>query len=144
MMTHTYLNNGSVWKAEGTYYDEANHAFPVTGETHAVHTDKEWSLDGYMEVGFDVPVRFFNRYSITETDSSTTLAWESYNPALGKLCGSFEMLGSKIISFYTSDGGKFSGTEMLIQISPSIYEAAGVSYCDGKKMSSWDVRLTAV
>lgn len=140
-MRHTYFDDGAIWEADGLYYDEKGMTYPLTGRCDAVHTDKAWSLDGFMGVAFDQPVRFTNAYRLQETGSPETIRWESHNPALGKLEGTFEVIGNKIISFYTSENGIYSGTETLIQLDEDTYENVGVSFQNGQRMSAWAVTL---
>ncbi|WP_343208650.1 hypothetical protein [Anaerolentibacter hominis] len=140
-MKHTYFYNTQDWRAEGTYFDEEGQEFPLYGEVSVIHSEEQWSLDGFLEVTLQTPVRFTNKYSIHESELPSTLQWESYNPALGTLKGTFEIIGSSIISFYTSEDGMYSGTETLVQVSPEEYYNAGVSFCYGRKMSSWTARL---
>lgn len=143
VLKHSYFFDSLRWNAAGTYQDENGNAFPLTGEVKIIHTETEWKLDGYMEVNFSEPFRFTNCYRIFSTKQDTTLRWESYNPALGKLQGTFEIVGDWIISCYRSENGTFSGTETLLQKSASEYENAGISFQNGMKMSSWSAVLTA-
>lgn len=142
-MKHTYFFDSLGWNAKGAYLDETGKEFPLTGKVEIIHTEAEWKLDGYMEVDFGEPFGFTNSYRIFSTEQDTTLRWESYNPALGMLRGTFEMIGNWIISYYRSENGVYSGTETLLQKSASEYENAGVSFRNGMKMSSWTAVLTA-
>lgn len=141
-MKHTYFYKSLRWKAEGTYYDEAG-AMPLTGGVTIEKTEDRWTLTGFMEVQLAQPVRFTNDYEIKETDTETTLRWESHNPALGTLRGTFEIIGDSIISVYRSEDGVYSGTETLVQKDEAAYYNAGVSFREGKKMSSWTALLKA-
>ena len=72
---------------------------------------------------------------------STT--WKSENSAIGKLTGSFSIVGPSIVSLYRCDGGPgYYGTEHLLQMDPNRYEACGVLFLDGRRLSSWRVLLT--
>ena len=140
-MEHTYFYKTLSWKANGTYYDETEKEYPLYGEVSIIHDHIQWTLTGFLEVQYDTPVRFTNNYDIYSTRLENTLLWESYNPALGTLKGTFEIVGSSIISSYRSHDGKYSGTETLVQINSKKYYNAGVSFCDGVKMSSWTSQL---
>lgn len=142
-MRHTYFYDSLEWAAEGTYYDEEERQFPLHGEVRIVHEEKVWSLNGFMEVCFDKPVRFTNDYEIKESERQHTLTWESQNPALGTLKGAFEIVGDSIISHYHSADGVYAGTETLVQLEATKYYNAGVSFCNGQKMSSWTAAITA-
>lgn len=140
-MRHTYFFETMKWTAAGTYYDEAGHPFPLKGETEIVHDKSRWTLGGYLEVAFESPVRFTNTYEIQGTEDETTLSWESFNPDLGILRGRFEVIGEFLVSSYTSADGTYSGTETLLQIDEKTYRNVGVSFHNGKKMSSWTALL---
>ena len=141
-MAHTYFEDGAVWEAQGLYYDDKGATYPLTGRCDAVRTAEMWALDGFMGVAFEKEaVRFTNAYRLKETGSPMTIRWESFNPALGKLEGTFEVIGNKIISCYTSEYGIYSGTETLMQIDDDTYENVGVSFQNGQRMSAWSVVL---
>ena len=143
-MKHTYFYDTLQWTAEGTYYDEEEKSFPLHGEVSILHSETEWSLTGFLEVRFTgEPVRFTNDYVIKDTDKQNTLSWESFNPELGTLKGTFEIVGDSIISFYQSEDGVYMGTETLTQAAEKKYYNAGVSFCRGQKMSSWTAIITA-
>lgn len=72
-MMHTYFSHDRQWDARGTYYDERGNSFPISGLAQIIHTEKEWVLDGFMEVGFAEPVRFHNKYAIAKTNDENTL-----------------------------------------------------------------------
>lgn len=144
-MHHTYFDDGSIWKASGTYFDENGKGYAVTGRCEAKHDEAQWSLDGYMEVAFPgSPTKFFNKYSIRETDLKYTLSWISEKPALGTLRGVFELVGDSVISFYTSDTKEYAGTETLTQLDEDSYDAVGAAFQNGKRMSAWTVSLKRV
>jgi len=140
-VTHTYFLAGRQWRASGTYYDENGHPFTLSGLACISRSEDEWTLDGYMEVKLDSPVRFGNRYQIFETDSPFTYHWMSLNPALGTLSGTFEFIGENIISVYTSESGEYNGTETLTQVDEDTYHNAGVSFHNGSRMSAWTAVL---
>ncbi len=141
-MHHTYFDDGSVWKASGTYYDETGAAYGVAGRCEAKRDETDWTLSGYMEVAFpNNPVRFYNKYSITQTDAPYTYVWVSHNPALGTLSGVFELVGDSVVSFYT---GEYSGTETLTQIDEEEYDAVGAAFHNGKRLSAWSVSLKRI
>ena len=127
-MEHTYLLRPGRWRAEGTYYDDAGRAFPLTGRSELIQDGSDRRLTGWMEVAGPEPVRFTNDYVIRETDRPCTLAWRSENPALGVLEGTFELAGESILSRYISpDRGR--------------YYNAGVSMKHGRRMSAWTAVL---
>ena len=135
-MKHTYFTETRDWHAEGTYCDAEGATFPLTGEVNVICIGKESTLGGYLEVAFNPPLRFENNYKITPVDEYT-YTWESYNPELGTLRGSFSVLSDYILSLYVSEDGTFSGTEALRQVAPYTYENAGACFCKGVRLSSW-------
>ncbi len=135
-MKHTYFTETRDWHAEGTYCDENGEKFPLKGEVNVVCLGRESTLGGYLEVAFVSPVRFENNYKITAVDDDT-YTWESYNPGLGTLRGSFSVLGDYILSIYVSEDGVYSGTEVLRQTAAYTYENAGACFCKGVRLSSW-------
>ena len=144
-MAHTYFEDGAVWEAQGLYYDDKCATYPLTGRCGAVRTGAMWSLDGFMDVAFEKEaVRFTNAYRLQQTEHPETIRWESFNPALGKLEGTFEVISNKIISCYTSENRVYSGMETLIQIDDDTYENVGISFQNGQWMSAWVVTLKRV
>ena len=142
-MTHTYVFCSGRWRAEGTYYDETGRSFPLTGWSEVLRTQKQWTLDGALEVQFQTPLRFTNRYQLRETTLPQSLVWESHNPALGTLTGTFEVVGSNILSQYRSPDGVYSGFEILTLQTDGSYQNTGLSLKSGRRMSAWTALLRA-
>jgi hypothetical protein len=142
---HTYLFETSRWKAIGTYYDEDSIPVNVIGETSIDIKSEVWTLDGQMELQLDDPLKTFNRYLIKPFDvQKDHTTWISDNPALGKLKGKFTIVNDTIISQYQSEGGKYSGTEILLYIDHDQYQSWGVLYGNDIKISSWEVMLERI
>lgn len=140
-MKHTYFYTTLDWRARGTYYDEEGKAAPLYGEVSTIRNENEWTLSGFMEVRTQEPMHFTNEYNIRSTKDKTTLSWTSYNPVLGNLAGTFEVIGDSILSIYQSENGMYSGTETLLWKDDFTYYNVGVAFCEGKKMSSWTATL---
>lgn len=143
IVKHTYLFRPGRWRAEGTYYDEADRALPLTGWSEVLRTQQQWTLDGALEVQLPTPLRFTNRYQLRETNFPQTLAWESYNPALGTLTGTFEVVGPNLLSQYRSSDGVYSGFEILTLQADGSYQNTGLSLKSGRRMSAWTALLRA-
>ena len=143
IVKHTYLFRPGRWRAEGTYYDEADRALPLTGGSEVLRTQQQWTLDGALEVQLPTPLRFTNRYQLRETNFPQTLAWESYNPALGTLTGTFEVVGPNLLSQYRSSDGVYSGFEILTLQADGSYQSTGLSLKSGRRMSAWTALLRA-
>ena len=140
-MEHTYLLRPGRWRAEGTYYDDAGRAFPLTGRSELTGDGPELRLTGWMEVVAPQPLRFANDYTIRETEHPFTLAWESCNPALGVLEGTFEFAGESILSRYVSPDRVYSGCEVLTLQGEGRYYNAGAAWKNGRRMSAWTAVL---
>ncbi len=142
-MDHPYFLKSLSWVAIGTCHDDVGNAFPLRGQVRVIHSATPWTLDGYLEVLSNPPVRFTNDYRIRATDRADALAWESCNPALGVLRGTFEFVDDAILSFYRSEDSACSGTETLLLNADHSDFNVGASFHHGRKMSSWTARLTA-
>ena len=65
-----------------------------------------------------------------------------FEPGIWSGVGTFSIVGPSIVSLYRCEGGPgYYGTEHLMQIDPSCYEACGVLLLDGRRLSSWRVAL---
>ena len=89
------------WRAEGTYYDETGRSFPLAGETELVQEGAERHLDGWMEVS-GLPGPIHEPLCHPGDGPPLTLTWQSFNPVLGVLEGTFELAGESILSRYVS------------------------------------------
>lgn len=144
MTPHTFLFQPGLWSGVGTFWTEDGKATPAEGRTEIVHRDDCWLLAGTLKVLSSPPVEFVNHYSIkAPAPDAISTTWTSENSAIGKLKGSFSIVGPSIVSLYHCDGGPgYYGTEHLIQLDPSHYEACGVLFLEGRRLSSWRVALT--
>ena len=141
---HSYLFESGKWYAEGTYFDAHGQSFPLSGEVELVREEGRWILGGWMEVRTAPPLRFTNDYKIQTSSHSGTLIWESFNPALGAMRGTFELIGKYVLSSYRSEDGRYSGAETLIRTGEASYENFGAAFDGKSKMSSWIVRIKRV
>lgn len=140
-MEHTYLFESARWRAEGFYHTKAGDTAPLTGETVLTRSETQWTLTGFMEVAFETPVRFENKYEIRATNNPAQFDWTSQNPALGTLQGAFIALPGIITSSYTTADGTYSGSEMMMQVSETEYKMQGVMNRDGDPENWWEGRL---
>ena len=74
--------------------------------------------------------------------SSGSLTWQSFNPVLGVLEGTFELAGESILSRYVSRDRVYSGCEVLTLQADGSYHNAGVSMKNGRRMSAWTAVLS--
>jgi hypothetical protein len=142
-MTHTFLFEPGRWSGAGTFWTEDGKATNAEGRTEITHRSECWLLAGYLRVLSSPPVEFVNHYSV-EPPAADALStkWSSENSAIGKLKGSFSIVGPSIVSLYRCEGtAGYYGTEHLLQLDPHRYEACGVLFLEGRRLSSWRVQL---
>jgi hypothetical protein len=142
-MTHTFLFEPGRWAGAGTFWTEDGKATNAEGRTEITHRAECWLLAGSLRVLSSPPVEFVNHYSIeTPFPEALSMKWSSENSAIGKLKGSFSIVGPSIVSLYRCEGGAgYYGTEHLLQLDPHRYEACGVLLLEGRRLSSWRVQL---
>jgi hypothetical protein len=142
-MTHTFLFEPGKWSGVGTFWTEDGKATPARGHTEISHRAECWLLAGQLHVQSSPPVEFVNHYFIEPfAPDALSTKWSSENSAIGKLKGSFSIVGPSIVSLYRCEGtAGYYGTEHLLQLEPSRYEACGVLLLEGRRLSSWRVQL---
>ncbi len=132
---HSYLLQPASWEASGVFVDQTGRETPVAGEARIVHTPEVWILTANLG-------EIENRYEIKPMKAgSLSTAWRSFNPALGELLGHFAFVDDAIISTFFSNNGEYTGSEFLLQISPTEYQNRGVLYRAGEFVSSWILDL---
>lgn len=143
-MKHTFLFEPGRWAGAGTFWTEDGRPTPAEGRTEITHREDCWLLAGTLRVFSSPHVEFVNHYFIKPVvGDAISTTWSSENSAIGKLKGSFSIVGPSIVSLYRCDGGPgYYGTEHLLQMDPNRYEACGVLFLDGRRLSSWRVLLT--
>lgn len=103
-MEHTYLLRPAAGGRKGPTTTRRAAPFPWAGETELVQEGRSGIWTAGWRCPGPAPVRFTNRYVIRETDRPFTLTWQSFNPVLGVLEGTFELAGESILSRYVSPG----------------------------------------
>ncbi len=143
-MKHTFLFQPGRWAGLGTFWTEDGKATNSQGRTEITHRQDCWLLAGSLHVLSSPPVEFVNHYFIKPpAPEAISTTWNSENSAIGKLKGSFSIVGPSIVSLYHCDGGPgYYGTEHLMMLDADRYEACGVLFLEGRRLSSWRVLLT--
>ena len=145
-MKHTFLFESGVWNAEGTFWRADGEALAALGRTEISHHSECWLLSGTMKVLGSPTIEFVNAYSITPGDAtgsgSRTLKWTSENATLGKLRGTFSVVGSCIFSVYGCDESGYHGAEHLEQLDTVSYRSSGILLLQDRLLTSWQVTLT--
>jgi hypothetical protein len=142
MSKHTFLLSEGYWKASGTFRDEQNVQYPVSGETIIKHLDAKWVNKGVMRVLGERSVNFTNEYEIEPlAPGSDETQWISHNPSLGHLHGTFRIKEKELRSDYQSAQNNYRGSEVFTYQNDDQYTVEGVLYKGRKKISSWSVVL---
>jgi hypothetical protein len=142
-MSHTYLLEPGLWTGTGTFWREDGEALPAEWRTEITHQSACWLLAGSLRVLGSPPVEFRNVYSIEPpAKQGACLRWISQNAELGKIQGTFSVLGCCILSIYQSEGSGYHGAEHYGRIDPEHYQAAGVLLLGARQLSSWEILLT--
>lgn len=139
-MKHTFLFTEGVWISRGTYYDENNNALSAEGRSEITHQKELWLYKSSMTLSGNDPVEIMNDYEIAPFVNNVA-GWQSVNPKLGTLIGSFVVIEDSILSLFSAGSGEFFGSESLTQINESEYIGKGVLYGVAGKIYSWSVRL---
>jgi hypothetical protein len=139
---HSFLLRPGRWIADGTFFDGAGHESKAGGYAEIKHERLKWTNSGKMTVQGDSPMSFENTYEIRPFDSgSDTTHWSSLNPGVGRLLGTFTVIGDAIVSLFESEDRKFRGQETFIRLSDQAYRAIGTFFDGDRKVSSWSVTL---
>lgn len=142
-MHHTFLLEPGNWLSSGMLWNENEEKVPIAGHANVEHHEGKWFNHSTMRLLTDPPVEMKSEYEINpipENKSSTT--WTSLNPALGKIEGTFVVIGDSILSTYRSENGEYTGSEYFLKEDDTTYQAKGVLFKDAVKVSSWDTILT--
>jgi hypothetical protein len=143
-MMHTYLFEPGVWVSKGTFWRADGEPLEAQGRTVIAHPpDDAWILAGTLKVFGSPPVEFVNAYSISPPGrDATSMKWTSENATLGRLSGTFSVVGSSILSVYTCTASGYHGSEHMGQVDANRYNATGILLLNERRLSSWQVVLT--
>jgi len=141
-MTHTFLFEPGVWNATGTFWRGDGEPLEAAGRTEIAHRPECWLLSGSLKVLGSPPVEFVNAYWIEPpTRDGVSMKWNSDNATLGKLHGTFSVIGSCIFSVYWCETSGYHGAEHLGQLDSNTYQAAGLLLLKERRLSSWQMVL---
>lgn len=142
-MMHTFLFDPGVWTSRGTFWRADGEPLEAQGRTEIAHHTDCWLLCGTLRVLGSPPVEFVNAYSISLPGrDGTCMKWTSENATLGKLSGTFTVVGTSILSVYTCSASGYHGSEHLGQVDASHYQSAGILLLNGRRLSSWQMTLS--
>jgi len=141
-MMHTFLFEPGVWISRGTFWRADGEPLEAQGRTEIAHHPECWLLAGTLKVLGSPPVEFVNAYSISPPGrDGTTMRWTAENATLGKLSGTFSVVGSSILCVYTCTASGYHGAEYLGQLDANRYQTSGVLLLNDRRLSSWQLEL---
>jgi hypothetical protein len=142
-MTHTFLFEPGVWTASGTFWRGDGEPMEAHGRTEIAHRSDCWLLSGTLKVLGSPPVEFVNAYRIEPPGSRsyTGMKWTSENATLGKLQGTFSVIGSGIFCVYRCTASGYHGAEHFEQLDSNTYRSAGILLLEDRALSSWQMLL---
>ena len=140
---HTYLFRPLRWMMQGTYFDAEGAPSPLRGEATVTREGQTWRLRSCFQACGKAPRRFCCDAAIEKGDAPGRLRWAGVDPALGALCGTFEMAGPAIFSSCISQDEVYSGRETLFFRDARRYDSAGVVFYRGARLFAWTARLRA-
>jgi hypothetical protein len=139
-MMHTYLFEPGVWTSKGTFWREDGEPLEAQGRTEIAHHSALWLLAGSLKVFGSPPVEFVNAYSIKPPGrDGTCMKWTAENATLGKLSGTFSVVGTSILGVYTCTASGYHGSEHLGQVDVNRYNATGILLLKDRRLYSWQV-----
>jgi hypothetical protein len=140
-MSHTYLFQPALWSGSGTFWCADGQPLPAECRTEVAHRSECWLLSGTLKVLGSPPVEFVNAYWIEPPGrDGVALKWNSESATLGKLHGTFSVIGSSILSVYRCESG-YHGAEEHRRLDEDSYESTGVLLLEDRRLSSWQVLL---
>jgi len=143
---HTFLFEPGVWTAEGTFWRNDGEALAALGRTEISHHSECWLLSGTMKVLGSPSIEFVNAYSISTGNPGSLgnqpLKWDAENATMGKLSGTFSVVGSCIFSVYGADSSGYHGAEHMEQLDAEHYRSAGILLLEDRLLTSWQLALT--
>jgi hypothetical protein len=142
-MTHTFLFEPGVWTASGTFWRGDGEPIEAQGRTEIAHAADCWLLSSTLKVLGSPPVEFVNGYCIEPPGgrNHTGMKWTSENATLGKLQGTFSIIGSSIFCVYLCHNSGYHGAEHLEQLDSNTYRNAGILLLQDRALSSWQLML---
>ena len=139
---HTFFVQEGSWTASGRFFDEQESEIPLVGSAGIAHEEARWINRSAMRLLTEPPVELTNEYQIEPLPAgSASTRWSSFNPSLGRMSGTFTIIGDSILSTYRSEDGAYCGAECLLQDNVDTYRVWGVLFKDGEKLSSWEAVL---
>jgi hypothetical protein len=142
-MMHTFLFEPGVWTSKGTFWRADGEPLEAQGRTEIAHHPATWLLSGTLKVFGSPPVEFVNAYSINPPGrDATCMKWSAEDATLGRLSGTFSVVGTSILCVYTCTASGYHGAEHMGQLDAHRYNATGILLLNERRLSSWQLVLT--
>ena len=142
-MMHTFLFDPGVWLSQGIFWRADGEPLDAQGRTEIAHHADCWLLAGTLKVLGSPPVEFVNAYSISPPGrDGTSMRWTSESSTLGKLSGTFSVVGSSILNVYLCGASGYHGSEHFGQLDANRYQWTGILLLQDKRLSSHQMTLT--
>ncbi len=125
--------------ASGTFWRGDGEPMEAQGRTEITHRDPCWLLAGTLKVLGSPPVEFVNAYRIEPPRQGATMKWTSENATLGKLHGTYSVVGTSIICVFRCHDSNYHGAEHFEQLDTNSYRSAGVLFLEDRALSSWQM-----
>jgi hypothetical protein len=139
---HTFLYEPGIWMGTGTFWRDDGQPLPAEARTEVAHRTECWLLSGSLKVLGSPPVEFVSAYWIEPPGKDGVgLKWTSENATLGKLRGTYSVVGSSILSVYRCESSGYHGAAHYRRVDAECYEEAGVLLLDDRAVSSWQLLL---
>jgi len=141
-MMHTYLFEPGVWTSNGTFWPEDGEPLEAEGRMEIAHHPDGWLLSGTLKVLGSPPVEFVHAASISPPGrDGTSMKWTAENATLGKLSGTYSVVGTSIMCIYTCTASGYHGAEFLGQVDAHHYQSAGILLLNERRLYSWQLVL---
>lgn len=140
---HTWLFEPGRWIADGLFWQGGEVEHHGRGYSIIRHESKGWVIEGEMEILADPIIRFRNIYDVAppKCDARAVL-WQSENPSVGGLAGTFAVVGLSIMSLFQSADRVYLGSECLTQLDARRYHACGLFRSTDAVISTWSMTLS--
>jgi hypothetical protein len=140
---HTWLFQPGQWIAEGLFWERGEVERRGRGHSIVRHESERWVIEGEMEILADPVIRFRNVYDIAPPKrDARAVPWQSENPSVGRLTGTFVVVGASIMSLFQSADRVHLGSECLTQLDARRYQACGVFRSNDAVISTWSMTLS--
>jgi hypothetical protein len=140
---HTWLFEPGRWIAEGLFWQGGEVERRGRGYSIVRHESDRWVIEGEMEILADPVIRFRNVYDIAPPKrDARAVPWQSENPSVGRLTGTFVVVGASIMSLFQSADRVHLGSECLTQLDARRYQACGVFRSNDAVISTWSMTLS--